>query len=112
MRLSTRLILMSTVVSVLSPHWQLLAAPGFPQSPGSQATSQPKAPPPPEARVDINHASFAEILKVPGMTQSWAGRIVRFRPYRTKQDLLDRGVLPSSVYDHIREYIIAHRDKQ
>ena len=38
--------------------------------------------PPPEARIDINHASVKELLKVPGMTPSWAGRIVRFRPYR------------------------------
>jgi DNA uptake protein ComE-like DNA-binding protein len=66
--------------------------------------------PPPAARVDINHASVEELLKVPGMTSSWAGRIVRFRPYRTKQDLLDRGVLSSSVYDRIKDYVIAHRD--
>lgn len=64
---------------------------------------------PPEARVDINRASVAELIKVPGMTRSWAGRIVRFRPYRTKQDLLDRGVVTSSVYDRIKDYIIAHR---
>ncbi len=64
---------------------------------------------PAAARVDINHASMAELMKVPGITQSWARRIVRFRPYRTKQDLLDRGVVPSAVYDRIRESIIAHR---
>jgi competence protein ComEA len=68
--------------------------------------------PPPEARIDINHASLNELLKVPGMTPSWAGRIVRFRPYRTKQDLLDHGVLPSNVYDRIKDYVIAHRDPQ
>jgi radical SAM superfamily enzyme with C-terminal helix-hairpin-helix motif len=68
--------------------------------------------PPPEARVDINHASMDELLKVPGMTRSWAGRIVRFRPYRTKQDLQERGVLSSDVYDRIKDYVIAHRDKQ
>ena len=68
--------------------------------------------PPPEARVDINHASRDQLLKIPGMTPSWAGRIVRFRPYRTKQDLLDKGVLPSNVYDRIKDYVIAHRDPQ
>jgi DNA uptake protein ComE-like DNA-binding protein len=52
------------------------------------------------------------LLKVPGMTRSWAGRIVRFRPYRTKQDLIDQGVLNSEVYDRIKDYVIAHRDKQ
>ena len=68
--------------------------------------------PPPEARIDINHASVKELLKVPGMTPSWAGRIVRFRPYRAKDDLLERGVVTSKVYDRIKDYVIAHREKQ
>jgi len=77
-----------------------------------QAASKTKTPPPPEARVDINHASAEELAKVPGLTPTWAGRIVRFRPYRTKQDLVDRGVLPSDVYDRIKDYVIAHRGEQ
>lgn len=76
------------------------------------ATKTQHAIPAPEARVDINHASVDELMKVPGMTRPWAGRIVRFRPYRTKQDLLDHGVVTSQVYDRIKDYVIAHRDKQ
>ena len=68
--------------------------------------------PPPENRIDINHASVDELLKAPGMTRSWAGRIVRFRPYRSKQDLVERGVLTSQVYVRIKDYVIAHREKQ
>jgi DNA uptake protein ComE-like DNA-binding protein len=68
--------------------------------------------PPPEVRTDINHASVDELLKVPGMTRSWAGRIVRFRPYRTKQDLLEHGVVTSQVYDRIKDFVIAHREAQ
>lgn len=67
--------------------------------------------PPPESRVDINHATVDELMKAPGMTRSWAGRIVRYRPYRTKQDLLDRGVVTSEVYDRIKDFVIAHREK-
>jgi DNA uptake protein ComE-like DNA-binding protein len=78
----------------------------FPQSPARKHT------PPPEARADINHATVDELLKVPGMTRTWAERIVRFRPYRTKIDLEDRGVVPSEVYDRIKDYVIAHRDEQ
>jgi DNA uptake protein ComE-like DNA-binding protein len=70
------------------------------------------AAPPPEQRVDINHASVEELAKVPGLTASWAGRIVRFRPYRTKQDLFEKGVVPSDVYDRIKDFVIAHRDKR
>ena len=65
--------------------------------------------PAPEARVDINHATVDDLLKVPGMTRSWAARIVRFRPYHAKNDLLDHGVVTSHVYNRIKDYVIAHR---
>jgi DNA uptake protein ComE-like DNA-binding protein len=53
-----------------------------------------------------------ELLKVPGITSTWAARIIRFRPYRTKADLLEHGVLPGDVYDRIKDSIIAHRGEQ
>lgn len=71
-----------------------------------------RAIPPPDARVDINHASLGALIKLPGITPVWARRIVRFRPYYAKNALLNRGVLPSSVYDRIKNYIIAHREKK
>jgi DNA uptake protein ComE-like DNA-binding protein len=78
------------------------------------AQSGPKhAPaPPPEMRVDINHASLDDLLKVSGMTHPWALRIIRFRPYRTKMDLVDRGVITDEVYNRFKDEIIAHRDEQ
>jgi DNA uptake protein ComE-like DNA-binding protein len=88
------------------------AAPPALQSISQPAPSKTKSIPPPAERVDINRASVEELLKIPGMTPSWAGRIVRFRPYRTKRDLLDHGVLPSDVYDRIKDAIIAHRGEQ
>jgi competence protein ComEA len=95
----------------------LLAAMAFCASPGAMAQSAPgpvrgaHAALPPEARVDINHASADALMKIPGMTQTWAVRIVRFRPYRTKEDLVDKGVLTTQVYDRIKDYVIAHREK-
>jgi DNA uptake protein ComE-like DNA-binding protein len=80
--------------------------------PGWSQTTPPPHVPPEEMRVDINHASVEELMKVPGMTRSWAGRIVRFRPYRTKQDLVEHGIVNSDVYQRIKDYIIAHREKQ
>ena len=65
-----------------------------------------------EARTDINHATLEQLVKVPGMTETWARRIIRFRPYRTKDDLLDKGIVSSQVYDRIKDFIIAHKDAQ
>jgi competence protein ComEA len=75
----------------------------------SSQTPAAQHPPPLQKRVDINGASVEELLTVPSMTRSWAGRIVRFRPYRSKQDLLDRGVVSGEVYNRIKDYIIAHK---
>jgi DNA uptake protein ComE-like DNA-binding protein len=86
------------------------AASQDPQAARSSQSAGRQAAPGAEARVDINHATVAELMKVPGMTQTWAARIVRFRPYRTKQDLLDKGVVTSQVYDRIKDSVIAHRD--
>jgi competence protein ComEA len=67
------------------------------------------AAPPAEERVDINAASLQDLMRIPGMTRPWAARIIRFRPYRAKNELADRGVLTSQVYDRIKDYVIAHR---
>ena len=76
-----------------------------------QLSEKPRMTSQPEMRVDLNSASMEELLQVPGMTRTWAARIVRFRPYRAKNELLDRGVVTSEVYSRIKEYIIAHRNK-
>jgi DNA uptake protein ComE-like DNA-binding protein len=81
------------------------------QSP-KKAHPQSTSVPAPEDRVDINTASIDMLLKLPGMKRTWAARIVRSRPYRAKNELLDRGVLTSQVYDRIKDYIVARRPGQ
>jgi DNA uptake protein ComE-like DNA-binding protein len=61
------------------------------------------------AAVDLNHATVAELMNVPGMTDVWARRIVRFRPYRRKTDLVDYGVISAEEYGKIRDHVVAHR---
>jgi DNA uptake protein ComE-like DNA-binding protein len=60
-------------------------------------------------KVDINRASLAELEHLPGVTPVWAKRIVHFRPYKTKLDLLNQGIVPAAVYSEIRDVIVAHR---
>jgi DNA uptake protein ComE-like DNA-binding protein len=94
-------------VSAIATAIFILSAAGLPQA------GQHKPPAPTmEARIDINHATVDELMKAPGMTRIWAGRIVRYRPYRTKLELMEHGVVTGAVYDRIKDYIIAHRDKQ
>jgi DNA uptake protein ComE-like DNA-binding protein len=88
---------------------------GIAQHHASAASSTPtnsSTAPSPDQRVDINSATLEELMKVPGITRVWADRIVRFRPYRTKADLEDQGVLPADLYSRIKDYVIAHQIKQ
>jgi len=66
----------------------------------------------PRMRVDINTATLEDLLKVPGITRVWAARIVRYRPYRTKLNLEEDGIVPEAVYERIKDYVIAHREKK
>ena len=65
-----------------------------------------------DSRIDINHAGMEELLTLPGVTRVWAARILRFRPYRMKSDLVDRGVVTDQVYGKIKDLIVAHRSPQ
>ena len=62
-----------------------------------------------DSLVDLNRASVTDLMRVPGMTVVWANRIIRFRPYRSKLDLLEQGVVTPEVYQRIRDGVIAHR---
>jgi DNA uptake protein ComE-like DNA-binding protein len=88
--------------------YQAYAPPSSPSRSSSSARSASSSPS--GDLVDINRASLDQLLKVRGMTPTWAARIVRFRPYRTKRDLLEHGVVSGEVYDRIKDSIIAHRE--
>jgi DNA uptake protein ComE-like DNA-binding protein len=100
--------------SVLAMALLCLFLAGSPGTATGLPHGEPRASanPPPEQRIDINHASLDQLLKAPGMTRSWAARIVRFRPYRTKLDLVERGVVSGEVYARFKDYVIAHREAQ
>jgi DNA uptake protein ComE-like DNA-binding protein len=80
-----------------------------PQTPMPQA--QARVAFVPADKVDINTASLDELLRIPGLPRTWAVRIIRYRPYRAKNDIFDRGVVTSDIYLRIKDNIVAHRAK-
>lgn len=61
------------------------------------------------APIDINTASATELDALPGIGPARADAIVKNRPFRAKDDLVNRHILPQSVYDGIKDRIIARR---
>lgn len=62
--------------------------------------------------IDINTATESQLTAIPGMGPVYAKRIIENRPYRSKNQLVSKGVLPQSVYDKIKAQIVAHRGKK
>jgi DNA uptake protein ComE-like DNA-binding protein len=56
-----------------------------------------------EQRVDLNSASESDLLKLPGISRQDARRIIEARPYRSKRDLVTKGVLSEQQYAKIED---------
>lgn len=57
--------------------------------------------------IDINTASAEELASLPGIGEARSKAIVKGRPYARKDELVRRKIIPQSVYDQIRDRIIA-----
>lgn len=62
--------------------------------------------------MDINSASVDQLRTLPGIGDAYAKRIVAGRPYRSKNQLVSKGILSRSVYDKIQARIVATHPKK
>jgi DNA uptake protein ComE-like DNA-binding protein len=81
------------------------AAPPPVARPAIPAPAAPKSPA--AALLDINSASSADLDALPGIGAARADAIIKGRPYKGKDDLVQKNILPKGVYDKIKDKIIA-----
>ena len=60
--------------------------------------------------MDINSASEKELATLKGIGDVRAKAIVKHRPYKGKDELVQKKVIPQNVYDDIKDQIIAKQD--
>ena len=60
-----------------------------------------------EDRTNLNSASKEELMKLKGVTDVYAAKIIEGRPYTSKAALVVNGVIPSTVYFLIKDYVTA-----
>jgi DNA uptake protein ComE-like DNA-binding protein len=59
--------------------------------------------------VDINSAKIAELKNLPGVSDAEAAKIIAGRPYPTKAHLVTRNILDNSVYDSLKQLVVARQ---
>ena len=59
------------------------------------------------APLDINSASATELETLPGIGEAYSKKIVENRPYKRKDELVQKKIVPQATYDKIKDQIIA-----
>jgi len=62
--------------------------------------------------LDINTASEAELKAIPGVGDTYAKKIVAGRPYDKKDQLKSKKIIPDSLYEKIKDKIVAKQPKK
>ena len=71
------------------------------------ATESKMAPAPKVELLDINTATADQLDALPGIGKAYSAKIIAGRPYKGKDDLVNKDIVPQKTYDGIKDKIIA-----
>lgn len=58
--------------------------------------------------LDINSASPEQLDALPGIGPARAAAIVKGRPYKSKDELVRKKILPQKLYNSVKDRLVAH----
>lgn len=107
MKLIKTLLAVVLAITVIgsSPVWVQAAA----TKENAPATSETRKAASKMQLLDINTASADELKALPGIGDAYSKKIIENRPYKRKDELVRKKVVPQATHDKIKDQII---DKQ
>ena len=94
------LLFISTVGFAADPK-----APAKPTPPAKPTVAKPADTK--TALIDINTATKAELSAISGIGDAYSQKIIDGRPYAKKDQLKSKKIIPGTIYDKIKDKIIA-----
>jgi DNA uptake protein ComE-like DNA-binding protein len=76
-------------------------------APKAPAAESKMAPAPKVELLDINSATADQLDALPGIGKAYSAKIIAGRPYKGKDDLVNKDIVPQKTYDGIKDKIIA-----
>jgi DNA uptake protein ComE-like DNA-binding protein len=76
-------------------------------APAPKASESKMAPAPKAELLDINSATADQLDALPGIGKTYSAKIIAGRPYKGKDELVQKNVVPQATYDKIKDKVIA-----
>ena len=99
---------MKRLVIVLAAAMLGLATPSYAADNHTKMAAKPAAAAAQaDDKIDINRAKADQLMTLEGIGDARAKAIIKGRPYKGKDELVDKNIVPQAVYDKIKDKIIA-----